>query len=182
LLPGRKIVITLIMKHILTTLAFVAAAATTTAAPSSQPVTDAAAFAKIKSLSGTWTGPVMPGMGKLRSTYRVIAGGSAVLETAFPGTKNEMVSVYHLNSRGRLVMTHYCTLGNQPQCALDTKRSTSEQLVFKFTGGENIRNTSMHMHGMKIRFTGANTMDCGCVPYKDGKPTEEHLTTMRRAK
>ena len=168
------------MKLILSALALTTTIAA--AAASSQPITDAAAFAKIKSMAGTWSGPTMPGMGKLRSTYRVIAGGSAVLETSFPGTKNEMVSVYHLDGRGRLVMTHYCMLGNQPTCAVDTRKSTNDELVFKFTGGENIKNTAMHMHGMKIRFTGANSMDCGCTPYKDGKPTEEHMTTMRRVR
>jgi hypothetical protein len=159
-----------------------AALALTTALAAAAPVTDAEAFAKLKALSGTWAGPEMPGMGKLRTTYRTIAGGSAVLETSFPGTKNEMVSVYHLNSRGRLVMTHYCMLGNQPHCTLDTKRSTDQQLVFKFDGGENIRNTSMHMGGMKMALTGPNTMVCSCESFKDGKSSGEHTSTMRRVK
>ena len=158
------------------------ALALTTAIASAAPVTDTAAFVKLKTLTGTWEGPVMPGMGKLRTSYRTIAAGSAVIETCFAGTKNEMVSLYHLNSRGRLVMTHYCMLGNQPHCTLDTRSSTDKSLVFKFDGGENISSKGMHMHGMKMEFTRPNTISCGCEAYKDGKSAGEHLSTLRRVK
>ena len=154
----------------------------TTAIAAAAPVTDAAAFAKLKTLSGTWDGPVMPGMGKLRTSYRTIAAGSAVLETCFPGTKNEMVSLYTLNSRGHLVMTHYCMLGNQPRAILDTKNSTDSLLVFKADGGENIKRTGMHMSGMKLEIASANKIVCGCQSYKDGKPQGEHSSTLRRVR
>jgi hypothetical protein len=171
------------MKHILATL-FVTTAIAAAAAPATpaQPTTHAAAFEKIKGLAGTWSGPVMPGMGKLRTSYRVIAAGSAVLETCFTGTKNEMVSVYHLDSRGRLIMTHYCMMGNQPECMLDLSKSTASDLKFKFTGGENIRKTGMHMRGMNIRLVGKNKMECGCESYKDGKSGGSHTSTLVRVK
>ncbi|MEQ1862425.1 MAG: hypothetical protein ABMA13_21105 [Chthoniobacteraceae bacterium] len=159
-----------------------AALALTATLASAAPITDAAAFAKLKTLKGTWDGPEMPGMGKLRTTYRTIAAGSAVIETCFAGTKNEMVSLYTLNSRGRLVMTHYCTLGNQPHCTLDTKRSTDTTLVFKFDGGENIKTTAMHMRGMTLEFAGANKIVCGCESFKDGKSAGAHSSTLRRVK
>ena len=162
------------MKLILAALAF------STAIAAAAPVTDAAAFAKLKTLSGTWDGPVMPGMGKLRTSYRTIAAGSAVLETCFPGTKNEMVSLYTLNSRGHLVMTHYGMLGNQPRAVFDPQRSTESTLVFKADGGENIKRTGMHMSGMKIGFAGANKLVCACESVKDGKSQGEHSSTLRR--
>lgn len=146
------------------------------------PITDAEAFAKLKTLKGTWEGPEMPGMGKLRSSYRTIAGGSAVLETSFPGTKNEMVSLYTLNGRGRLVMTHYCMLGNQPRAILDPKKSTDTTLVFKADGGENLKRTGMHMSGLKIEFAGTNKIVCSCQSVKDGKAQGEHATTMKRVR
>jgi hypothetical protein len=159
-----------------------AALALTTAFAAAAPTTDAAAFEKLKTLKGTWDGPEMPGMGKLRTTYRTIAAGSAVLETNMPGTKNEMVSLYTLNSRGRLVLTHYCMLGNQPRAILDPKRSTDSALVFKADGGENLKRTAMHMHGMKIEFASANKLVCACESYKDGKSQGEHSSTLRRVK
>jgi hypothetical protein len=58
------------------TLVALAATAVLTSFAVSAPITDAQAFAKLKTLSGTWSGPEMPGMGKLRSNYRTIASSS----------------------------------------------------------------------------------------------------------
>ena len=57
-------------------------------------------------------------------------------ETLFPGTPNEMISMYHL-ADGQLVMTHYCAMGNQPRMKLDAQASTPDKLVFAFDGGTN---------------------------------------------
>jgi hypothetical protein len=43
----------------------------------------------------------------VRVEYRVTGAGSAVVETLFPGTPHEMVTVYHAR-KGVLCMTHYC--------------------------------------------------------------------------
>ncbi|MCK7511304.1 MAG: hypothetical protein MZV70_49445 [Desulfobacterales bacterium] len=51
-------------------------------------------------------------------TYRITANGSVVLETLFPGTDHEMLTLYHLDN-DRLGLTHYCAMGNQPRMELD---------------------------------------------------------------
>ena len=50
--------------------------------------------------------------------YKLTGAGSALVETQFPGTGHEMVSVYHLDGDD-LRMTHYCAAGNQPRVKLD---------------------------------------------------------------
>ena len=86
----------------------------------SAPVDEAAAarsarmFERLKDLEGTWVSSgADAAMEGAELRYRVTSGGSAVIETIFPGAQHEMVSVYTLDN-GRLVMTHYCAMGNQP--------------------------------------------------------------------
>ena len=47
-------------------------------------------------------------------SYSVSSGGHSVVEEIFVGKPNEMTSVYYLDM-GRLMMDHYCSLGNQPR-------------------------------------------------------------------
>jgi hypothetical protein len=62
----------------------------------------------------------------------------------------EMLSVYHLD-KGRLLMTHYCALGNQPRMKLNTRKSTASELVFDFDGGTNLNpRRDMHMHSLRL--------------------------------
>ena len=86
--------------------------------------------------------------------YKLTGGGSAgIVETQFPGSDHEMVSVYHLDGDD-LRMTHYCVAGNQPHVKLDRANSKPDQLIFVFDGGTNLDpHKDMHIHGVKIRFT-----------------------------
>ena len=83
---------------------------------------------KIKALVGTWVGEMDNGKGPMpvEINYKVTAAGSAVVETFHPGTPMEMVTVYH-DEKGKLAMTHYCMLGNQPKMKLV---DSSENKVF----------------------------------------------------
>ena len=93
---------------------------------------------------GTWRGEMpshdTPGkMDEVRMNYKVVANGTAVCETLFPGTPHEMVTMYHLDN-GVLTATHYCAMGNQPRmsakvCACDTANKTC---AFTFRDGTNM--------------------------------------------
>src|SRR4051812_11604246 len=91
-----------------------------------------AAFARLKSLAGEWKVAELDGVhgqhdGKI--TYKVTAGGSTVMETFFPGSDHEMVSMYHLDG-DELVLTHYCAAKNQPRMKLDRQASTPDRYLF----------------------------------------------------
>src|SRR5690349_7146838 len=89
--------------------------------PSMKPYTGSKEFEAIKTLAGHWEGNTdekMPNMsGQVTIDYKVTSGGSAVVETLNAGTPHEMVSVYTDNG-GKLAMTHYCLMMNQPHLAL----------------------------------------------------------------
>jgi hypothetical protein len=128
------------------------------------------AFGILKTLAGEWQGTSSEA-GKSLSVsviYRVTSAGSAVLETLFPGTDHEMVTVYHLD-KGKLVLTHYCAAGNQPRMALH-KNSTPQDLVFEFKGGSNINpRKDMHMHAVRIRLESADHIIGEWTGFSGGK-------------
>jgi hypothetical protein len=89
-------------------LAALALAATTALAQ-----TDAQkAFTAIKNMPGTWEGK-MPDGRTFQVDFKVVSGGSAVISEILG--KEDMISVFHLDGPNRLLLTHYCTVGNQPR-------------------------------------------------------------------
>src|SRR5262249_53427970 len=108
---------------------------------------------KLKKLAGTWVEADKDGKptDKVVSVVKVTAGGSAVVETLFPGQAHEMVSVYHLDGKD-VVMTHYCVLGNQPRMKADPK-SPEGKIHWQFTGGTNLDVAKdKHMHEATVTF------------------------------
>jgi len=70
------------------------------------------AFEQIKTLAGDWEGT---SSGRpVRTSFRVVSNGSAVLNVLEPAGEPDMVSVFHLDGPV-LMVTHYCSAGNQPR-------------------------------------------------------------------
>ncbi len=114
----------------------------------SAPYTGSKEFERMKQLVGVWEGT--SDMGKegerVRVEYRLTAGGSALVETLFPGGVEEMVSVYY-DRKGKLAMTHYCMLRNQPRMTL------KKALDFVFAKENDINPArEPHMHAVSITF------------------------------
>lgn len=131
------------------------------------PYQGSAAFEKMKSLAGKWSAN-SPMMGKMNTEFRVIAGGSVIEERFAEGTPMEMLSTYH-DVNGRLTMTHYCMLRNQPRMKLT--KSTANSLTFDFvpTPGLNAAKEK-HMHGATYTFIDSNHLKMEGVSWDNGKP------------
>jgi hypothetical protein len=109
------------------------------------------AFAKLKSLEGTWEGKTAEGQ-PIKVIYRVIAGGSSVMSEA---GDDSMVTVYHLDG-DRLLMTHYCGAGNQPRMVA-TLSQDGKTMDFKFLDATNLATSQAgHMHHALFTFPDAN--------------------------
>lgn len=125
---------------------------------------------KLKALAGTWTGKAGPAgsPGEDASvTWRVTGGGSAVMETVFPGTPHEMVTVYHMDG-DRLLLTHYCAAGNQPTMrALPSKDPSI--IAFDFLRGSNMKPGDMHMHSARIVLAGEDRIETEWTTWSGGK-------------
>jgi len=144
---------------------------------------DAAAkmLARLKSLAGEWQ--VVNGAdeqnGKTLVSYRVTAGGSAVVEVIFPDSDMEMISVYHRDGKD-LVMTHYCMMANQPRMRAQANDDVS-RLVFQFTGGTNLDPAKdPHIHGGVIEFVDADHIRSEWDYYAGGKLAEKHSFQLER--
>jgi hypothetical protein len=114
----------------------------------------AAAFERLKALEGSWVDPdgAFGPKGAIAATYRVTGGGTTVVETFPVGSKEEMVTVYHKDGDD-LVLTHYCSAGNQPR--MRARTFAGNVLAFEFDGGTNIDpKVTSHMHAAKIEFLG----------------------------
>ena len=101
------------------------------------------AFSRLKDLVGDWD--VESSRGKGHSRFEMIAGGSVLLEHFTEPGGQEMLTAYHLDGR-RLVLTHYCLAGNQPQMVAEKFDGASGELDFAFAGGTNISPGAGHMH------------------------------------
>ena len=145
------------------------------------PYVGSAEFQKMKSMAGSWEAPdpMSPGK-KMQVVYEVTSNGSAVLERMGPGTPFEMVTLYH-DEKGKLAMTHYCAIGNQPHLVLDS--ASSNQISLKFAK-DNVINPKKedHMHSLRITFVGPDEVDQEWSGYHGGKlqpPSKFVLTRVK---
>jgi hypothetical protein len=134
-------------------------------------VAPAEALDRLKGMAGEWksSGGGEHDDGGKKVVYRVISGGTTVMETLMPGSKHEMVSMYHLDGND-LKMTHYCAVGNQPRMKFDQTASSPDRYVFVFDGGTNFDpSTDMHIHGVTFTFKGKDSVVADWEGYEKGK-------------
>ena len=131
----------------------------------SQPPADTSSpeLNRIKSLAGKWTATTsMFGTPNQRiyTEFAVTSGGSVVLERIFPGTPEEMVSVYY-DDNGKLAMTHYCIMRNRPTLTLASSNADTITLdVKKIEGMKSKKDPSMG--GVTLQFKDKNHIVATC--------------------
>ena len=152
------------------------------AAGPDKPYQGSAEFERMKSLIGTWKGKTDMGQGPMEFTveYRLISGGSAIQERIFAGTPKEMVTMYH-DKQGRLALTHYCMLRNQPGMLLKSSDKTTLKFDFDASCGLDPK-SEMHMHSLSITFDDAETITQDWELFEGGKVKESHPFTLKRVK
>ena len=154
---------------LLTAFALAASAADDKKEPPKGNTADAK-FEKFKQLAGEWVSKAPDDLGgkEVHVTYKVTAGGSAVVETIMPGTEHEMITVITKDGDD-LVLTHYCMLGNQPHMKAEGK-GDDKKVAFKFTGGGNMKSDKdAHMHAVTFTFVDKDNLKAEWTHFKDGK-------------
>jgi len=132
---------------------------------------------KIKKLSGIWEGSESESDNEMNVTleYKVTAGGSAVIETLFPGTPKEMISIYH-DRKGKLFMTHYCMLKNRPVMEFKKEDGNRIDLIFSKKSDVNPKKDP-HMHALSIEFIDDNHITQKWTLFEKGK--EKHVSIFK---
>ncbi|MBI3634720.1 MAG: hypothetical protein HY216_00710 [Candidatus Rokubacteria bacterium] len=143
----------------------------------------ASALDPLKQLAGDWVGKGGAGDEQMDAavTYRVTANGSAVMETLFPGTPHEMITMYTLE-KGAVVLTHYCSMGNQPH--MRAKAGTpANELMFEFVPGAGINPAKdSHMHSASYKFIDADHIHSEWSDWEKGKLAQVMKFDMERKK
>jgi hypothetical protein len=150
--------------------------------PPGTEVANHARFEQFKRLAGDWVGKEQ---GKddreVHVRYKVTAGGSAVVETIFPGTDHEMITVIHPDGDD-LLLTHYCMLGNQPQMRASGK-GDAHKVEFKFVRATNLKSEKdMHMHDATFTFVDKDTLKAEWTHYHDGEAAGKVAFELKRMK
>lgn len=135
-------------------------------------------FEKVKSLAGEWeTAPDKDG-NVVKVTYKVTSNGTAVVETIMPGTAHEMITVYHLDNEGKLMLTHYCAMGSQPR--MRVTKSEGSTITFEFVDGANCDPAKGFMGGLAMTVAG-DTLKNEWVVLKDGKAANKMVFEFTKA-
>lgn len=106
----------------------------------------------VRALTGTWVAVDANGRAtdEVVSESHVTAGGHAVLETLFPGSDEEMLTLYYMDE-GRLCLTHHGVLGNHPTMVA---QRAGDEIVFTCVDAEArcvAARRPLHMHEARLR-------------------------------
>ena len=115
----------------------------------------AAAFKKLQSLAGDWEGKDAHGM-PVKTSFKVLASGTAVMETLSPSGMDEMVTLYSMDGDG-IALVHYCPTNNQPRMRVVPASDDVKELSFDFESAGNLKSpTAGHQHHLVLRFDDAD--------------------------
>jgi hypothetical protein len=98
-------------------------------------------------------------------SYRLISGGSALVEEWGLGTPHETETVFYPD-HSDLLLTHYCAQGNQPR--LRAVESSGDAVVFRFVDVTNRSGDQSMLVERALRFAGDSFDDTEIYKAPDG--------------
>jgi len=134
-------------------------------------------FDLLKGMEGNWAGKNNQGQ-PVQVTFRMTAGGSAVMSEILGRGPENMITMFHMDS-DRLLMTHYCGAGNQPRMKVIS--SDAKSVSFEFFDGTNIGPDDGHMQHVTFTRPDADHHLEEWVFLDHGKEMKE-VFTLARAK
>ena len=141
-------------------------AATATAAPG-----NSAAWERLKSLVGEWDGTVSHGSETVPVTisYTLVSSGTSLMERLTTPDGADMVTMYHPDGP-RILMTHYCSGGNQPRMRAPAPKGDVNRIVFSFVDATNLPDPKVeHMRSLVVKFDDADHFTQEWTHRKAGK-------------
>ena len=149
-------------------------------APSGTPAR--AAYERFQALEGVWKGESTKGWTEDVS-FRVIAAGSAVVETSFDAHPNETMLTLFAMDGEKLRLAHYCVAKNQPRLEATAFEEGGRSVTFTFLDGGNLPSRERgHMDRAVFRFEDADHVTARWTWYADGQERwlEEIRLTRKR--
>jgi len=113
------------------------------------------AFTAIKNMPSTWE-QKMPDGKTLQVNFKVVSGGSAVMSEILGMGKEDMISVFNMDGPNRLLLTHYCSAGNQPRMQASVSPD-GKTITFNFVDATNLATPDAgHMQSMVLTLLDEN--------------------------
>jgi hypothetical protein len=134
-------------------------------------------FDQLKSLAGSWEGKNSMGQ-SVQVSYRMTAGGSALM-SEIVGHGETMISMINFDGPNRLLLTHYCAVGNQPRMQASASPD-GRTITFNFLDATNLDSPqSGHMDHVVIALLGPDhhTEEWNFIDH--GKETKEFFDLTR---
>ena len=129
-------------------------------------------FDRLKALVGEWDSTSSEG--KSRITFALISNGTALMETM---VNENMTTIYHPDGNA-ILMTHYCSAGNQPRMRAQT--ASADSIVFQYVDAANLKGTADgHMRRLVIKFQDADHVTEEWTWKQDGKETISRFQLQR---
>ena len=98
----------------------------------------------MKTLVGEWEGKAANGKA-VQVSYRLVVGGTALMETLHPADEPEMVTLYTADG-DHVAVTHYCPTNNQPRMRSAPVSGDPKKLNFSFVGATNLADPARGSH------------------------------------
>jgi hypothetical protein len=146
--------------------ALLVVAAAAPAAPGTNP-----AWEKMKSLVGEWEGTMTHGEMAMpvKVSYSLVSGGTSLMERMDAPDHHEMVTMYYPDG-SRIMMTHYCSEGNQPRMRAQAAAGEPKSLAFDFVDATGLASPQAeHMRKLVVRFDDADHFTQEWTHRKAGK-------------
>jgi len=158
----------------------IAILALTAAAPIVLAASHASAgLQKIESLAGDWEGKDGDG-NPVKTSFKLIAGDTAVMETLHMSGMEEMVTLYSDDGDG-IALLHYCPTNNQPRMRAVPAAGEIKQLDFGFQGAGNLPDVATgHEHRLIMEFQNKEQFTERWTWRKGGKDLEMTYQFTRR--
>lgn len=145
------------------------------------------AFDRIKQLAGRWEGSgagnSLPGekQEKVAVVYEVTSGGHAVLERIFPGTSQEMITVYYDN-KGKLNLMHFFMIGTRSVMTLNSNVNDNDAIFsFKLLDNSGLDpEVDTHMNSLQISFIDENRINQVWTMFEAGEQSGTYTFSLTR--
>jgi len=160
------------------TLLIFAALLSFTAARANNSTAGVPAFDQLKSLVGEWEGT--NNAGPVKVTYTLVANGTALMERLQPANEPDMITMYSADG-DHVVVTHYCSGGNQPQMVAQATTGKSEKLSFTLVRVTGLKTPDeAHMVGLVLTLSDKDHLTQEWKYQSKGKISENFVQFTRK--
>jgi len=143
-----------------------------------EKTTGALAFDQLKTLVGEWEGKNTGGPVKI--TYTLVSGGTALMERMQPANEAEMITMYSADG-DRIVVTHYCSEGNQPSMKTETLKGVASKYSFSLVSVSGLKSADAgHMTGLVLTLIDKDHLKQEWTYWNKGKTTTDAFELSRK--